>query len=136
LKKGLIFDFGYQGKTIFDLVDFVLANNVEVVFDVRWNAERVRKFRRRDVEGALRNVGVKYIWARGLGNPYRNYSKEAWTRFYLIRLRESGQAKALIGLITSYLLEGKNVCLLCYEGDADECHRSVIREIVEEKLRK
>ncbi|MHA1632575.1 MAG: DUF488 family protein, N3 subclade [Candidatus Freyarchaeota archaeon] len=134
--KGKLLDFGYQNKTLVDFVNFILANDVNVVFDVRENAENVRKFRREDLERILSRMGVEYVWAKELGNPYRRQSKKAWEELFSSRLKKNNKAKSFIDTIVKYLKKGKNVCLLCYEEDRDECHRRMIIDAVLERLKR
>ncbi len=119
-----VLDFGYEGKSLGDLANFIRNHGIDVLVDVRENAVRVRKFKKSALESLCRALGVAYIWARELGNPFRHENK--WQEAYEAYLNHSEAAKKRIEELKRLLLEGKTLCLLCYERDSTTCHRTIL----------
>jgi len=119
-----LLNFGYQGKSLDDLRRFLRENKVDVLVDVRENAVRVRKFKKTALESLCRALGVTYIWARELGNPFRHENR--WQEAYEAYLNHSEAAKKRIEELKRLLLDGKTLCLLCYERDSTMCHRTIL----------
>ena len=62
-------------------------------------------------------------------------SLEAFRSSYISDLAKSRDAQAAIELVVGLLMHGDVVTLLCGEKDASRCHRSFLKQVLEEKLR-
>ena len=64
---------GYEGKTIVDLLDSLVAQRVEVLVDVRLTPlSRKPGLSKTRLANALASVGIGYVHHRALGNPKDN----------------------------------------------------------------
>jgi uncharacterized protein (DUF488 family) len=103
-------------------------------------ASRRPGFSKRQLAAALDEAGIAYLHLQKLGTPaegrqaaragdvdrlWKIYDKHIKTPEAQDALRE------LFALIKS----GKRVCLLCYERDPNQCHRSRIAALVKKRLR-
>jgi uncharacterized protein (DUF488 family) len=87
---------------------------------------------------SLREEGIEYLHLQKLGTPAEG--REAARAGNLRKLWQiygkhinTPEAQAQLGDLESLVREGRRVCLLCYERDPDECHRSRIAELIHER---
>ncbi|MGW1543242.1 DUF488 family protein, N3 subclade [Streptomyces sp. NPDC002309] len=128
-----IWSAGYEGRDIDSFVASVRAARIDAVVDVRLTPiSRKPGFSKTRLREALHAAGVEYVHLRALGNPKDNRAP-----FWEGRLKE-GQARY------RSLLEAKEACteltqlaelagtsrvaVLCFEQDAQRCHRTVVIE--------
>ncbi len=124
-----VYTQGYQGKTIDDFIHHLVEHRVDVVLDVRYTP-RSRKpgFSKGALREALMNdAGIEYRHIRALGNLKSNRIR-AKTVEECLALYEGQMAprwfEILQPLVKDY--RGMSVCLVCFERDHRECHRSVV----------
>lgn len=130
-----IYTVGYEGKTIGQFVESLVEAEINVVVDVRKNAiSRKKGFSKTALRNALEEAGISYVHERALGNP---------TEFR----RAAKSVPECLGLYSDYMedkwldiipdlssdLSGKRICLLCFERESHECHRSLIAEKLSEQ---
>ena len=77
---------------------------------------------------------------RELGDPKegRDAARAGnWAKFRKVfnAVLETDEAKDAIETITK-LAKRQNTCLLCYERDEKTCHRKIVSEIIEVKLKR
>lgn len=134
-----IYTAGYQGRSADDLVELLSSNSVQVVIDVR---ERPQSRKRGLSKGALSErlaaEGLEYVHVRELGNPkeYRDALKRGWafeefSQRFLMLIRSQIEALELVEQIAL----SKKTCLLCFEADPSQCHRSLVAEALTETAR-
>lgn len=121
---------GYEGRSVDDLVNSLLKQDVQVLVDVRLNPiSRKPGLSKTALSTALNEAGITYIHHRELGNPkdnrddFRRGTPESHARFRALLGEERGAA-ALRHV--SELLEDSVVALLCFERDHSECHRTLV----------
>lgn len=130
--------FGYEGVSLRDLVDRLVAEGVEVLVDIRLNAiSRKAGYSKRALEAALNAAAIRYVHDPRLGNPKDNRpgygdltspeGSEARQRFRDLLQTPAG-AQALNDL--AGLAEARTVAVLCYEADERHCHRQQVLEAV------
>lgn len=130
---------GYeQHQTPESLVAALQAAEVEVLVDVReLPLSRRRGFSKTALGEALNRVGIEYLHQRALGNPkpardiWRYEDRDEGERMYRAHVR-NGSAWAVDEL--SQTLQHQRTCLLCFEADHRDCHRSVIVEELHARL--
>jgi len=136
-QKTTIFSLGYQGLNIADYVDTLKNNGVGLVIDVRETAWSYKiGFSASPLRLALEKEGIEYLHLKSAGNPskYRKSAKTtkqclSWYRRYLGGNQEClGDIALQIKKITA---TGKHVCLTCYERNADDCHRSILTDFLQ-----
>jgi uncharacterized protein (DUF488 family) len=123
---------GYEGRSLSSLVQVLADNGVDRLVDVRERpVSRRRGFSAMGLFEELRKVGIAYEHGAGLGNPetirtlWKNGQlREGRDRYRaFLRAERRQHVAAVIDLAGS-----ERVCLLCLEGDASQCHRSIIAE--------
>ena len=127
-----MFTVGYQGRTLPQFVRLLKENEIARLVDVRERpASRKRGFSAMPLFDALRKAGITYESDRTLGNPieirdlWKNGSlAEGKTRYR--RMIRNGRRPRVELLLA--LARVERVCILCFEGDPEVCHRGVIVE--------
>jgi uncharacterized protein (DUF488 family) len=123
---------GYEGRSLSDLVQALADSGVDRLVDVR-----ERPFSRRKGFSAmarfeeLRKADIVYEHGAGLGNP--DSIRVLWKNGHLgegkERYRDFLRAERLQYIASVVeLASNERVCLLCFEGDSDQCHRSIIAQ--------
>lgn len=120
---------GYQGKHIDEFIKLVLMNQVDVLVDVRRKAiSRKPGFSKTKLREALEDVGVAYVHLPQLGMPVELMPKRNLTDNSEILTEYTGhlsKRSAEIEFLHAKV-NGKRICLLCFEHDHELCHRSVL----------
>jgi uncharacterized protein (DUF488 family) len=125
---------GYEGRDIDSLVADLRAQSVTVVADVRQNAvSRKPGFSKRRLREHLASAGIDYVHLAALGNPRDNRvafrARDPAARERYRELLRRPEAQAALDDITRLAQVGV-VALLCYEADADTCHRSLVIDVL------
>ena len=129
---------GYQGVDAASLIRTLKDAGVECLVDVRENTHsRKLGFSKNALSAAVQAQGMRYVHLRGLGTPpemrkaYRaNNDMDIFRRDYLGYLAtRADDLKELAGLLP----QGR-CCLMCFEADPAECHRSLIAAQLEQQF--
>jgi uncharacterized protein (DUF488 family) len=134
-----LFTIGYELAKPDAVLTELKASKVGLLVDTRAvAASRKPGFSKRQLAASLDESGISYLHLQKLGTPAsgRNAAragdfKTLW-RIYKKHLKTAGaveEMEELVALVTSK----KRVCLLCFERDHNECHRSRIAQIVQER---
>lgn len=130
-----LFTAGYSGHTLESFLEILHEHEIEVLVDVREKPmSRKPGFSRSRLSDFLEDNEVEYRHAGELGVP-----KEMRTRLragseqlggYFRQFREylGTQREAIDAL--HELTVTKRCCLMCLEARAEQCHRSVVAEVV------
>lgn len=125
-----LFTVGYESMEIENFVAKLLRNGVRALIDVREKPiSRKKGFAKTALSGALESVGIKYIHIRELGSPGDArkglHDNNNWVEFaekYIQHL--AGQRDILVELSTT--IKKGLFCLMCFERDFNQCHRSLL----------
>ena len=127
-----LFTVGYQGRTLPQFVRLLEEHDIARLVDVRERpASRKRGFSALPLFDALRKAGITYESDRALGNPveirdlWKNGSLAEGKNRYRSLLRNGRRPRVELLLAHARV---ERVCILCFEGDPEVCHRSVIAE--------
>lgn len=134
-----ILGWGYEGRSVDDLVRDARAARVSVVVDVRLTPiSRKRGFSKTALAAALSAAGIAYVHLRALGNPKDNRpgfscpktaeGRRAHERFGA-EVLASDEAQSALAEVKSIANHGP-LFLLCFEADDATCHRSLIRDAI------
>ena len=130
-----IVSVGYEGRTIEGFIAELQRAGVSTVADVRLNAiSRKAGFSKTRLSEALASAGIGYRHMRSLGNakenrePFWDGRVEEGRRVFREAL-QSPEAEACIEEL-SELVREQLVAVLCFEMDAEMCHRKVVIEEV------
>ncbi len=127
-----VWTIGYENADLHAFLDTLGAHGVTVLVDTRERAQsRRRGYSKTALANALREQGIGYRHLRSLGTPlalrkaYRlDRDFAALKAGYTLHLATQTGALEELGALAAR----ERVCLLCYEANAQECHRSLITE--------
>jgi uncharacterized protein (DUF488 family) len=133
-KPFTIFTIGYEGIDIDTFIAMLTDNGVETVVDVReLPLSRKAGFSKKALAAQLSLSGFDYLHVGKLGCPrsIRNAYREDsnWKRYtigFIEYLQTQGEP---ISSLTKLASES-NCALLCFEADANFCHRSMVAKEV------
>ena len=123
---------GYQGAEMAPFISTLKQAGVECLVDVRENANSRKKgFSKTALAQTLQAQGIRYVHLRALGtppemrkayraNPDMTWFRQAYRGFLASRAQD---LQELAGLLPQ-----SRCCLMCFEADPAECHRSLIAE--------
>jgi len=129
--KHAISTIGYEGSAVAEFVAALLRASIEVLIDVRdLPLSRKKGFSKNQLAKTLAAAGIDYVHLRGLGNP--KAGREAarsgnYGLFQKIFDRHGKTEAALRDMDTAAeLVRGRRACLMCFESNHAECHRSIV----------
>ena len=133
------FTIGYEQATSAAVLGALAHAKVELLVDVRAVAASRRPgFSKRQLAAGLDEHGIGYLHLRGLGTPKegrlaaRSGDAPTMLRIYEKHLK-TPQAREELDELTALVRSGRRVCLLCYERDPRQCHRTRIGELLTER---
>jgi uncharacterized protein (DUF488 family) len=134
-----LFTIGYEGKTQGEMLDELEAARVELVIDVRAVAASRRPgFSKTALAAGLRERGIDYLHLRPLGTPAdgRQAARAGRTAemraIYAAQLETPEAALALEQALDE--ASRRPAALLCYEREAQDCHRSMLAQRMVERV--
>ena len=140
--EGCLVGWGYQGRTVDDLVEAMRVREATRLVDVRLTpVSRVRGFSKSRLRDRLEAAGFVYEHRPELGNPKDNrpgYARpgtpaaDAAHRRYLEEVACSERGAAAIDHLAALVDGGEVVFVLCFEHDQECCHRAQIIDAVDE----
>lgn len=126
-----LYTLGYEGTDVQQFIGTLLDAGVKVVADVRAvPLSRKRGFSKQRLSAQLAEAGIGYVHFVDLGNPKdgRDAAKagnhKEFHRIFLRHLNSDGAKVALKNLTD--LATSRTTCLLCFEREPSECHRTLI----------
>lgn len=125
--SGRIFTIGHGTWTLDSMVTLLRASGVQTLVDVRTSpySKVQAEFDRPALERASSRKGFEYVYmGDSLGGrpPHADCYTEGQVDYGKVRQRDFFK-KGLARLVEGYN-QGSTVCLLCAEGQPDNCHRS------------
>lgn len=144
MANAMIHGWGYEGKTINDLIDDAHTAGAQTVVDVRLTPiSRKKGFSKTRLREALESAGLNYIHLRSLGNPKDNRAAfaqpgseqalDAYERFRT-EVLDTPEGQVAIHELAE-LATGGTVLVLCYEANHSQCHRRLVIDAVNKMLR-
>ena len=136
-----LFTIGYEQARPGAVLDALKRAKVKSLVDTRAVAASRRPgFSKRQLAAALDERGIAYVHLQKLGTPAEGRAanhtgdmKTFW-RIYEKHLK-TPEAKDAMDELVTLVENGGPVCLLCYERDPAQCHRSRIAEIVRDRAK-
>jgi uncharacterized protein (DUF488 family) len=136
-----LFTIGYQQAKPAAVLSELKRAKIDLLVDIRAVAASRRPgFSKRQLAAALDEAGIAYIHLQKLGTPAQGRQAaragdfEALWRIYDKHIK-TAEAQNALGELLALIKSGKRVCLLCYERDPNECHRSRIAALVKKRTR-
>ena len=140
-KAKKLFTIGYEQTPAKAVLDELEDAGVKLLVDVRAVAASRRPgFSKRQLAASLDEAGIAYIHLQKLGTPAegrqaaRAGDLDTLWRIYDKHIK-TAEAQDALGELLALIKSGKRVCLLCYERDPNECHRSRIAALVKKRTR-
>jgi uncharacterized protein (DUF488 family) len=134
-----VFTIGYEKATSAAVLNELTRAKVELLVDVRAVAASRRPgFSKRQIAAGLEEHGIGYLHLRGLGTPKdgrlaaRSGDAATMLRIYEKHLN-TPQAREELDELSALVGSGRRVCLMCYERDPHQCHRTRIGELLCER---
>jgi uncharacterized protein (DUF488 family) len=136
-----LFTIGYEQAKPDAVLGELKRARVDLLVDTRAVAASRRPgFSKRQLAASLDEVGIAYVHLQNLGTPAegrqaaRSGDIDTLWRIYDKHIK-TPEAQAALGELIALIKSGKRVCLLCYERNPDECHRSRIAALVKKRTR-
>lgn len=136
-----LFTIGYEKSAPQAFFAELQKAGVELVVDTRAVAASRRPgFSKRQLAAGLDEIGIGYLHLQKLGTPAegrqaaRAGDLDTLWRIYDKHI-ETPEAQEALDELVALLRSGKRICLLCYERDPAQCHRSRIAAIVRSRTR-
>lgn len=134
--KTILFTIGYEGISLEEYINKLIANDVRVLCDVRKNSLSMKfGFSKTQLQNACNGVGIEYVHIPQLGidsdkrqelNTQSDYDK----LFVLYRNNILTQTQDYQEKIIELLKENKRVALTCFEANICRCHRKHLAEAI------
>lgn len=122
---------GYEGATLQDFIATLKAARISTLVDVReLPLSRRKGFSKSQLSANLKLADIEYVHFRELGDPKEGRDAARKGRFAEFRkiygrhIKTAAAREALKDLLA--VVESCSVCLLCYERDPAQCHRSIV----------
>ncbi|HUV36436.1 MAG TPA: DUF488 domain-containing protein [Patescibacteria group bacterium] len=134
--RNSLYTIGYEGRNMADFISCLKSSNISIVLDVRETPiSRKKGFSKSALKTELEKEGLAYFHMRELGSPkdmrrklYEDQDYDFFFRSFIAYLK-SKQSH----LEKAYALAFKSTCcLMCYEKQAEKCHRSVVAQKIAE----
>ncbi len=108
--KQVIFTFGHSARSLFEFIERLQENNIDVLVDVRTHPQSrfCSQYNQKALSAELAKVGITYLFkGKNLGGKGEN-----------VDFSET------IAELTNRAKQGEILCLMCSEKDPAKCHRS------------
>jgi len=124
---------GYANATQYALIAQLREAGVEVLADIRaLPLSRRAGFSKTSLKAAVEEAGIGYRHFRHLGTPKEGRDAARKGDYTTLRRVYDGQLELPEALAQMAELQAlaaeKRTCLLCYCGEAEKCHRSLLIE--------
>lgn len=128
-----IYTLGYEGVALSDFIRTLEDWDITLLLDVRERPQSRRAgFSKRALSEALAGSGIAYRHVRQLGDPKpgrdaaRRGAMEEFRSIFNAHLNLDGSQIALREVAEQ--ASDETVVLMCYEYDAQDCHRSLVAQ--------
>lgn len=134
-----LFTVGYEQTPPVAVYDAIEKAGVKLLVDVRAvTSSRRPGFSKKQLAAALDERGIAYVHLQALGTPRegrlaaRSGDIQTLKKIYSAQLKKP-EAREEMDELAALTLKAGPVCLLCYERDHTNCHRTFIAEIIEKR---
>ena len=127
-----LYTLGYEKRSLSEFIAILRQRAIDTIIDVRdvpWSHKP--GFSKAPLKQALEDAGIEYLHAGIAGNPkwLRSAADSPtemldWYTWYLAEFPEI--EAELHEILAEKLGNRRQVCLVCFERDPDQCHRSIL----------
>jgi uncharacterized protein (DUF488 family) len=130
---------GYEKATPDQVIAALKAARIDTLIDIRAVARSRRPgFSKGNLSAAVAAAGLGYLHLKGLGTPAEGREANKAGRmddFEAIFRAQLATAEAQADLErAAALASSSRICLLCLEGDHRRCHRTIVADLLAERL--
>lgn len=136
LNKTILFTIGYEGVSLEEYLNKLIANDIKVLCDVRKNSYSMKfGFSKLQLQTACRGVGIEYTHIPQLGidsdkrqelKTQSDYDK----LFSLYRIDILSKTKDYQDNLLDLLTKHKRIALTCFEANIHQCHRKHLADVI------
>lgn len=129
----ILYTIGYEGLNQRQFMAHLTHHSVDVVADIRkLPVSRKKGFSKSALKEMLNSGDIEYLNFQDLGAPKEIreelYQSGNYDRFFKKYLKNITDKQDLLESIHRLIDQGKNVSLLCFERNPQQCHRKVVAE--------
>ena len=130
-----LFTTGYQGQSIKEFINKLLASKINAIVDIRENpVSRKPGFSKNKLQKKLNVAGIDYYHFQELGTPkpLRNFlvMSQNYDRFFEEYSQFLPEFQDALDDIVEIGSSNKRICLLCFEKDPHLCHRQIVAKVI------
>jgi uncharacterized protein (DUF488 family) len=135
-----LYTIGYEGTDIDRFVATLQAVGVHLLADVRaLPLSRKRGFSKTALRARIEQAGMGYVHLGALGDPKKGREAARAGRFgqfrsiynkHLAQVEPQATLRELAALVNE-----RSTCLMCFERDPTECHRSIVASQLPKSVR-
>lgn len=136
LNKTILFTIGYEGMSLEEYINKLIANDVKVLCDVRKNSYSMKfGFSKSQLQAACNGVGIEFVHIPQLGidsdkrqelNTQSDYDK----LFLQYRTDVLTQTMIYQDKLLDLLIKHKRIALTCFEANICQCHRTHLADAI------
>jgi uncharacterized protein (DUF488 family) len=125
------YSLGYEGLNLDQYIEVLKAHGITLIIDVRETAWSYKPgFSKKPLEERLSSENISYIHLKSAGNPSRNRKlglpQNEVIELYRRHLNTNTSCLDEIYKLMKSVGDSGGVCLLCFEAQPHDCHRTVI----------
>jgi len=126
-----LYTIGYEGKKFEGYLNELIREDVKVLVDVRKNAHSMKYgFSKKTLQGAVENLGIKYIHIPNLGIESENrkmlQTKADYDALFANYAKTFKTKVEDMAYLNELIKSEQRVAITCFENDVSYCHRGVI----------
>jgi uncharacterized protein (DUF488 family) len=132
---------GYEHATVRSFLEALTRAGIELLIDVRAVAASRRPgFAKSKLAANLASVGIDYLHLRSVGTPAEGRAaaragRHAEMREIFMEHLATAEAQAGLEHLEAVVRSGTPACLLCLEADPTHCHRTMITDTLQERMK-
>ncbi|WP_413480779.1 DUF488 family protein [Carnobacterium maltaromaticum] len=134
-----IYTIGFSKKKLENFIDLLKKNNVNLLIDTRLNnTSQLSGFSKRDdLQFILKTFSIVYTHRIDLAPTdeiLKKYKKKemAWPEYEKRYLELLKNREILV--VFKELIKENNICFLCSESEAENCHRKLLVEYLKQNI--
>lgn len=130
-----IYTIGYEKRDVSDVFEKLNESGIAILLDVRWRpSSRKKGLSKSPLKETCDEHGLEYIHDRQLGTPPEILDDKKETGEYDWDAYEAFLEEQQDSLDDAAEVAQKDkVALLCYERNAEECHRRLVADKIAER---
>ncbi len=134
--KNVIFTSGYEKRDVEKFIWLLKANGIEILIDIRANGfSRKKGFSNKILERNLASEGIDYLAMKELGSPKKlrqEMKEKGYSWFFNEYEKYLDTEKSELDKLEKIVKHARS-CLMCFELDPNECHRSIVAQKLKER---